>query len=860
MRRLFLVIVFCSGYGLTNNKTTLSDNALSHQIPNFKNNIKIISYDNITRLPDANRNLSELIGNWKINGFYFGEYLKASSDNSQFITDPATTNGYSQNQGDITIKLNEDEIIPLRYAYIDSGTFQHSISSTDARTILLSNTSISMSDYNVSNALNNQSNNNNLFVSNYDGQEYPRYLYSYFFTIGFFAVYEATEWLTIWYSEDSLKQYRGLRNLPADSTVIFGNFINFDKKSIAFDSLEIKFIEYDGQSYVNMEDTLSFTFNGTFYPDSVYVPQDSVVSILDYYGNYNNLWNFPVPFFPIFQDIDWVFNEDSTGYEIRTQVADDPLSPLQVNFDTTNFYWLPNQDSVELYFEQRPDFFPYERPDLKLSVVLNVDTLILSSESVLCELDTCFQDPNSDLPFLGNYLFDSYTGIMEHALGLSNINYVFSDFGLSMRKFFENANLYFDYQNSSVDLSIYPMGMSLHQLSFVNIGTDTLFWSIEDVSDPWLIIEENSGSTAPGEREYIDMNIDGSALSGGNNYSTEIVIHSNDFNNSSLSIPVMIDVNDPNISFFYSPQNGIFSFLEDDTLEVLLYVRGPQGQYTFSVDGNSDNISGQIIIDDEFTPNSNFAVRAKLFVFPSTNWHGQADLHVRAENEFGYSTTDTLSFDVENVYDPVIPAEMIYPPNGEFIFFYSLSDSIRFLWSEGTYIENDIGPDIEYRLRLIQSNASGNVIYEFDNLIDTTFVFYPDSTTFNGVNSNYNWTLYTINEDSTSGVFFLFLPSTSVETEIIPTDYKLHSAFPNPFNPTTSINYDLPKNEFVIINVFDLMGREVKTLVNKEQVAGFRSVKWDATNNLGQPVSAGMYIYTIQAGEFRQTKKMVLLK
>jgi hypothetical protein len=63
-----------------------------------------------------------------------------------------------------------------------------------------------------------------------------------------------------------------------------------------------------------------------------------------------------------------------------------------------------------------------------------------------------------------------------------------------------------------------------------------------------------------------------------------------------------------------------------------------------------------------------------------------------------------------------------------------------------------------------------------------------------------------------------------------------------------------------MINVFDLMGREVKILVNKSQVAGFRSVQCNATNNLGQPVSAGMYIYTIQAGEFRQTKKMVLLK
>ena len=56
------------------------------------------------------------------------------------------------------------------------------------------------------------------------------------------------------------------------------------------------------------------------------------------------------------------------------------------------------------------------------------------------------------------------------------------------------------------------------------------------------------------------------------------------------------------------------------------------------------------------------------------------------------------------------------------------------------------------------------------------------------------------------------------------------------------------------------MGRKIKSLINNNQVAGFRSVKWDATNNIGQPVSAGMYIYTIQAGEFRQTRKMVLLK
>ena len=98
------------------------------------------------------------------------------------------------------------------------------------------------------------------------------------------------------------------------------------------------------------------------------------------------------------------------------------------------------------------------------------------------------------------------------------------------------------------------------------------------------------------------------------------------------------------------------------------------------------------------------------------------------------------------------------------------------------------------------------------------------------------------------------------ESPNIPLSYFLYQNHPNPFNPTTRINYKLPANEFVSIYIIDIMGREIKSLVNTNQEAGFKSVQWDATNNLGQSVSAGMYIYTIQAGEFRQTKKMVLLK
>ena len=95
---------------------------------------------------------------------------------------------------------------------------------------------------------------------------------------------------------------------------------------------------------------------------------------------------------------------------------------------------------------------------------------------------------------------------------------------------------------------------------------------------------------------------------------------------------------------------------------------------------------------------------------------------------------------------------------------------------------------------------------------------------------------------------------------IFPDRLMVHTAYPNPFNPVTSLRYDLPQNEMINITIYDMMGRIVKTLVNGRQTAGFKSVQWNATNDRNEPVSAGLYLYTIQAGEFRQTKKMILLK
>ena len=98
------------------------------------------------------------------------------------------------------------------------------------------------------------------------------------------------------------------------------------------------------------------------------------------------------------------------------------------------------------------------------------------------------------------------------------------------------------------------------------------------------------------------------------------------------------------------------------------------------------------------------------------------------------------------------------------------------------------------------------------------------------------------------------------EINQLPHAFNLYNNYPNPFNPVTTLRYDLPEDALVNITIYDIMGRIVRTLINSQQNAGFKSIQWNATNDAGSPLSAGLYLYKIQADNFVQTRKMVLLK
>jgi hypothetical protein len=94
----------------------------------------------------------------------------------------------------------------------------------------------------------------------------------------------------------------------------------------------------------------------------------------------------------------------------------------------------------------------------------------------------------------------------------------------------------------------------------------------------------------------------------------------------------------------------------------------------------------------------------------------------------------------------------------------------------------------------------------------------------------------------------------------IPTNYALAQNYPNPFNPSTTIAYALPTAENVILEIFNILGEKVTTLVNEPQAAGTYAVRWDGRNAQQTPVGSGIYLCRIQSGSFTRVIRMLLMK
>jgi len=251
---------------------------------------------------------------------------------------------------------------------------------------------------------------------------------------------------------------------------------------------------------------------------------------------------------------------------------------------------------------------------------------------------------------------------------------------------------------------------------------------------------------------------------------------------------------------------------------------------------------------------------------PAENWFGEATVTlILAENESGLADTTDFMVTVTPINDSPEPFTLIYPTSSDtFEINTDTDETYTFYWDASEDVDSEVNYTATITLDYFGDTYSDE--YEStDSLVSISG--YEWAVLMTNLNLS-RWTLeyivqatdgeYTV--ESEVGEFVFENTSLSTDNELTPLSFRLHQNHPNPFNPVTTLLYDLPEDANVNITIYDMMGRVVSNLVSSQQRAGYKSVQWSATNNTGQPVSAGLYLYTIEAGEFRQTKKMVLLK
>ena len=162
-----------------------------------------------------------------------------------------------------------------------------------------------------------------------------------------------------------------------------------------------------------------------------------------------------------------------------------------------------------------------------------------------------------------------------------------------------------------------------------------------------------------------------------------------------------------------------------------------------------------------------------------------------------------------------------------------------------------------YTLIIRKPTGPDSLVYKAEGLGDSTHQITEDIEI-----GSYEWFVIAEDADDTdlnteSSEIFSLTVIVGIDNEIIgiPEEYSLSQNYPNPFNPVTTINFALPMNSEVQLTIYNLRGEVVTRLLDVELKAGYRTVRWDATN-----IASGIYFYRLRAGNFVKTKKMLLLK
>ncbi|MFH1422421.1 MAG: T9SS type A sorting domain-containing protein, partial [Planctomycetota bacterium] len=242
-----------------------------------------------------------------------------------------------------------------------------------------------------------------------------------------------------------------------------------------------------------------------------------------------------------------------------------------------------------------------------------------------------------------------------------------------------------------------------------------------------------------------------------------------------------------------------------------------------------------------------------------------------------YNYLDTLELSIENIFNYLQTELVSIPNNAESLTFkVEIKASQPDTLSDGTLNTNKYTPFTNIIFRLLAKDSLSNTLldnigYKLLNnpsglhnyskeftvnasVLRTQNIYLLPNIGVSGTLNNSNLYFTLVNVCIAENEVGKNSPE-NINNKIQPTEYVLQQNYPNPFNPATNIKYNLPQDSFVELKIFDVLGREITTLVNEKQESGNYSIQFDASN-----LPSGIYIYRIVSGKFTQTKKMILLK
>ncbi len=315
-----------------------------------------------------------------------------------------------------------------------------------------------------------------------------------------------------------------------------------------------------------------------------------------------------------------------------------------------------------------------------------------------------------------------------------------------------------------------------------------------------------------------------------------------DYNNNESESTTSVEIQTPHVPQLSSPENGD----ENQKDTVVIKWKSTSNAGTYDVMFADDSLFTSLILNNKSTQDTSLVL---------VGLSGQKKYYwkVRAENAAGTSDySETFKF---KTAFPIAPT-MAEPQHAS----TNVNRNVTFKWLKELNA-------VSYRIQISSSMTitASTLLMDSSYISDTTITFLNFAAS-----KNYFWRISAQNDFGPSlwSTIWGFRTGTTVDVEYqqgLPEEFKLEQNYPNPFNPVTTIAYQIPYIQssnnmnngkaFVSLVIYDMLGREVETLVNEEQNSGYYQVKFDAGK-----LSSGIYIYALRAGNFSESRKLALLK